>query len=344
MNFYENLVIHDDNLNVMQRILDQGVSIDLMLWDPPYNTGLKSMVYDDRNPDYIGFMRARLELAHKLLKPTGSIAIHIGHHALFKLGTLMDSIFGEKNRISTITWECSTAPKNQARGISNTADYVLIYAKDKARTYYGKIPRTEKMDAAYKYTDGNRQFYKGSFFITDHQKYSVEGFSTQSSNSLTSNRFFGIENPFTTAISYPPLGRVWRKSKESCIEILNQWGVNYIEVNNELVVAPDQDRTTCKEILKNGPWPKIFFGKDGLTRPVQKVYLDEVIQNRVLGTYWRSEEFEPISEALRHDVTGDNGLATKEVIAILGDGNLFDFPKFKREIMTDNCVRSFYFM
>lgn len=73
--------------------------------DPPYNTGNRDFVYNDRFFDkthrfrhsvWLEFMYRRLTLSRDLLHPDGVIFVSIDDNELFPLGMLMNRVFGEK--------------------------------------------------------------------------------------------------------------------------------------------------------------------------------------------------------------------------------------------------------
>jgi len=151
--------------------------VDLMLWDPPYNTGNKGFMYNDRfgsHESWLSFMKERLIIAKDMLKETGSIAIHIGYKELFRLGILIDEVFGESNRVGIINWECTYSPKNDSKGIPSTTDYVLIYAKDRRRLYRGLMPRTAEMDSRYKHDFVKETIQVGSRSGNPKHRYGIE--------------------------------------------------------------------------------------------------------------------------------------------------------------------------
>ena len=87
-------------------------SIDVIYIDPPYNTGNKDFIYNDKYVDiedgyrhskWLNFMSKRLKLARNLLKEDGFIAISIDDNELYQLKLLCDKIFGEMNYINTIS-------------------------------------------------------------------------------------------------------------------------------------------------------------------------------------------------------------------------------------------------
>lgn len=313
--FHRSRVIIGDCLIVMQQVESP---IDFMLWDPPYNTGRTDMMFTDRRKDWLSFMEVRLELAKKLLKDTGVIAIHIGYQELFRLGLLMDEVFGEENRLGIINWECAYSPKNDSKSIPSTSDYVLIYAKNKSLVYRGVIPRTKEMDARYKRPDGDIEPWKPSDL---------------SASRATPSDCYGIENPLTKKIHYPPSGRSWSMPSKKIVHILSEWGVQYkIDSKGDCVVKKGENRRKSEKKFKTGPWPQIYFGIQGTGRPTLKRYKDELKNaGRVLGTYWEADEIldndKELSLAMPHEISGHNDAAKKLIKAVLGDGCVFNTPK-----------------
>src|SRR6266487_3585424 len=100
-------------------------------------------------------MFPRLQLMHKMLKNNGVLAICIDDNELFNLGKLLDEIFGEENRIAIINWQKTYSPKNQAKHISQSTEYVLVYAKNLENSKTGREERKPKTLARYKNPDND---------------------------------------------------------------------------------------------------------------------------------------------------------------------------------------------
>jgi adenine-specific DNA-methyltransferase len=145
-----NLIIEGDNLQVMVSLRPQYRSrIDVAYLDPPYNTGKRDFRYSDRrfhdpnadsddavyvnNEDggrhtkWLNYMGPRLWLVWELLADHGVCFVSINDVELFRLGMLMDEIFGEANRIGVIVWKSQT--DNNPSRIAIDHEYVLCYAK-----------------------------------------------------------------------------------------------------------------------------------------------------------------------------------------------------------------------
>lgn len=327
----ENAIIEGENSLVLTYLLGLHKSYDFMLWDPPYNTGNK-FIFNDKftKKEWLSFMEVRLELAKKLLKDTGVIAVHISYHELFRLGLLMDEVFGEDNRLGIINWECAYSPKNDNKGIPSTTDYILIYARSKGLAFRGLMPRTAAMNDRYKSIDGDRDWASDNLTVPR--------------SSAADN--YGIENPFTGELHFPPGGRSWGMAKSKVQENLSHWGVKYVfDIAGNCVVKKGEDRREVKSKFKKGPWPRIFFlGKSGEGRPRLKRYFDELKnEGRVLGTYWEADEIldehVPFNLSLTHELSGHNDGAKKLIKAVLGDDCPFDTPKPLK--LTERLIQMF---
>ncbi|WP_369942126.1 site-specific DNA-methyltransferase [Xanthomonas medicagonis] len=136
---WENLIIEGDNYDALRalRMTHKG-AIRCIYIDPPYNTGNKDFVYNDRFVDkthrfrhslWLEFMYRRLQLAKELLADDGVIFVSIDDNELFRLGMLMDRVFGANERLACFTWQTDGNFDNQAK-IKIAHEYVLAYAKD----------------------------------------------------------------------------------------------------------------------------------------------------------------------------------------------------------------------
>lgn len=134
-----NFLLEGDNLHSL-KLLEKTHKgkIDVIYIDPPYNTKNKDFVYDDkrigeedtyRHSMWLSFMNERLTILKKLMTRKGVIFISIDDNEQANLKLLSDSIFGEKNFIAMAIHK-NNSSKNQAKFISVSTEYVLIYAND----------------------------------------------------------------------------------------------------------------------------------------------------------------------------------------------------------------------
>ena len=102
-----NFLIEGDNLAALKLLekTHRG-KIDLIYIDPPYNTGNKDFVYNDKYVDatdtfrhskWLSFMQKRLEIARTLLSRRGVLFISLNDVEQPNCRLLCDSIFGESN-------------------------------------------------------------------------------------------------------------------------------------------------------------------------------------------------------------------------------------------------------
>jgi adenine-specific DNA-methyltransferase len=135
---YRNLIIEGDNFDALRylRMTHTG-KVKCIYIDPPYNTGNRDFIYNDRFIDkedayrhskWLEFMYRRLELAKELLAEDGVIFVSIGEDEVFHLALLMDRVFGEENRIGTLIWKTRhSADSRNLTGVSIDHEYVLCF-------------------------------------------------------------------------------------------------------------------------------------------------------------------------------------------------------------------------
>jgi adenine-specific DNA-methyltransferase len=331
-----NMIIEGENLQAMVTLYKERGQVDLILTDPPYNTG-QYFRYNDRwdndpNDPELGqivkledgsrhtkWMKAmlpRLNMMRAMLRPTGVLAICIDDNELYHLGMMLDEIFGEENRIAIINWQKSYAPKNDSKHISTATEYVLVYARDKTIVKTGLENRTEGMNKKYKNPDNDPE---GLWRSSD---------ATVATPSIKDR--YGIQSPFTGEIHYPG-SRAWTHPKKSMLNWLEKWGMKYEEIDlkdgrpkalllkrspipniknidildnspivHDEVVSKSKiialACSTAKKILAKGPWPILYFGDDGTGRPSIKRHINRVKKGKVPLTYWADDEYDDILE------------------------------------------------
>lgn len=74
--------------------------------------------------DWCSMIYPRLKLAAGLLRDDGVIFVSIGDHEVANMRKICEEIFGTQNFIAQLVWERAYSPKNDARFISNSHDYV----------------------------------------------------------------------------------------------------------------------------------------------------------------------------------------------------------------------------
>lgn len=237
----KNLYIEGDNLEVLKLLREDYLGKVKMIYiDPPYNTGNdfvyeddfsetagefkdKSGMFDDNgnmlldkysvnsesngrfHTDWLNMMYPRLKVAREFLTEDGVIFISIDDNEVENLRKVCDELFGERNFIAQLVWERAFAPKNDARFVSNSHDYILMFAKDIDSFVIGRLNRTEEANARYSNPDNDP---RGVW---------------QSDNLTVKTYSASCDYPITTPsgrIVEPPAGRCWRLSKKAFFERL----------------------------------------------------------------------------------------------------------------------------
>ena len=235
----ENVYIEGDNLEVL-KLLQKSYKgrLKMIYIDPPYNTG-KDFVYRDDfsrplekylretgkmddegtrlttnsdssaryHTDWLNMIYPRLWLARHLLAPDGVIFISIDDHEVHNLRKVCDEVFGESNFVAQLIWERAFAPKNDAKYVSNSHDYVLMYAKQIDDFKMGRLPRTEEANARYSNPDNDP---RGVWMSSD---ISVKTYTPENDYPITTPSGRVVE---------PPAGRCWRLSSKIFEERLRQ--------------------------------------------------------------------------------------------------------------------------
>lgn len=142
----KNFVIEGDNLETMKRLLvNYENGIDVIVADPPYNTNIDYIDYDDRIADWSGYMKPRLETAYGFLSSRGVMFIHIDEGEFATLYDICADIFGAKNLMSLIwkktneLFDRNRKEKPLESGVRRTHEFILTCFRDKARTELSMI-------------------------------------------------------------------------------------------------------------------------------------------------------------------------------------------------------------
>ncbi len=233
----ENLYIEGDNLDVLKLLRENYLnSVKMIYIDPPYNTG-NDFVYEDDfseeresflsrdgqydeqgnrmeknlnsngrfHTDWLNMIYPRLWVAKDLLSEDGVIFISIDDNEVENLKKICNEVFGERNFIAQLVWQRAFSPKNDARFVSNSHDYVLMYAHNIDSFDIGRLPRTEEANARYSNVDNDP---RGVWMSSD---ISVKTYNPNTDYSITAPSGRVIE---------PPTGRCWSLSKNEFLERL----------------------------------------------------------------------------------------------------------------------------
>ncbi len=235
-----NAIIIGDNLDAL-KLLKSAYSekIKMIYIDPPYNTTNENFIYPDNfRQDYqkilrevglmetdengkeieseslkffkniqgsgthsgwLSFMLPRLKLARDLLKEDGVIFISIDDNECANLKILCDEIFGEDNFVGDFIRKTKSTTNDAKIGLNYQHEFLLCYAKNKE---FANLLGGEKNLENYKNPDND----PNGAWINDNP-------SAKSGNMKTG--YFGVTNPYTNKVDYPPVGMFWRFSQNT---------------------------------------------------------------------------------------------------------------------------------
>jgi adenine-specific DNA-methyltransferase len=249
----DNLIIEGDNFDALRYLrMTHAGRVKCIYIDPPYNTGNRDFIYNDRFVDkddayrhskWLEFLYRRLELAKELLTEDGVIFVSIDDNEVFHLGLLMEQVFGAANFVANVIWQKVDSPKNTAQHFSDDHEYIICCALNKATWRPNRVPRTEAMNARYKNPDNDP---RGPWLLSD--------LAARNPYSLG---IYPITTPSGRVIEGPPAGSYWRVSEEKLRQL-------------------DADN-------------RVWWGKDGNNRPGVKRFLTEVRDGVVPQTLWKWE-------------------------------------------------------
>lgn len=282
----QNLYIEGDNLEVLKLLQNSYMGKVKMIYiDPPYNTGNDFVYHDDfavpfeafdeqnineegkryytRNTesngrfhsDWCCMMYARLMAARSLLSDDGVILISIDDCEGGNVTNLCNEIFGEKNKISSYIWNCSTAGGIRPKFTSKTHEYVFAYAKDieKVPTLYAPLSG----DAQKMYNErDSKGLYRCKEFV----------FKNASNND---NQKYWITCPDGSKVK-PKAGYIYRFVPDTYQNALNDDLVVFKETKSSSTLIDE-----CGKPAKWNMFIKKYFG-DGLGCPSSTLPKDSV--------------------------------------------------------------------
>tara|TARA_Y100000310_G_scaffold171060_1_gene171209 strand:- start:16250 stop:17572 length:1323 start_codon:yes stop_codon:yes gene_type:complete len=151
---FDNMLIHGDNLLALKALQqDFTGKIKCVYIDPPFNTQQAFEHYDDgmEHSVWLSLMRERLSIIHRLMHPEGTLFVHIDDNELGYLIVLLDELFGRANRVSIVTFKQGSATGHKAinPGCVTTTNFLLMYAKEKARWNPIRVFTARERDARY---------------------------------------------------------------------------------------------------------------------------------------------------------------------------------------------------
>jgi site-specific DNA-methyltransferase (adenine-specific) len=142
---------------VLRRLPDAEVA--LVYIDPPFNTGrvqrrtsMRTVhsddgdrsgfggrryrtettgvsAYSDVHDDYLAFLEPRLREAWRVLRPTGTLYVHLDYREVHHVKVLLDGLVGRERFLNEIIWAYDYGARSRRRWPAKH-DNILVYVKD----------------------------------------------------------------------------------------------------------------------------------------------------------------------------------------------------------------------
>lgn len=285
------ILIEGDNLEALTTLsYTHENQIDVIYIDPPYNTGNKDFVYNDRFVDaddeyrhskWLSFMAKRLRIAKRLLSDKGVIFISIDDNEIAQLKLLCDEVFGQMQFIDIFSWVKTETPANLSLKTKKAVEYVLCYIKERNQIKFRGLNKASSSN-------------NGLMNQTNPEHklcFPANKIDTKLENGIYTKGFYGTS-------SYT-------------IELLEN-----VEIRNGYFITPVK--------LKG----KFKWGQQKLEKEIASGTIVS-IKTKAFSPSYEKTEYEPevpwnlINKSFG---VGTNEMAGEELKTIIGTG-LFDFPK-----------------
>ena len=143
----ENIYNVGDNIELTKKLKNE--SVNLIYFDPPYNTGRNFYNFDDSFKsveEYLKFIKLRVEECYRVLNKTGTIIIHIEPRISHYFRFICDEIFGASNFKNEIIWKTGGNAKNKHQ-LNRFHDNLIVYSKSNKQIFN---PQYKPYDEEYK--------------------------------------------------------------------------------------------------------------------------------------------------------------------------------------------------
>ena len=329
----KNLFIEGDNLDALKLLQEAYLGkVKIILIDPPYNTG-SDLVYDDEyledfqsylkrtnqigaagnrlvsNPetngrfhsDWLSMLYPRLKLSRNLLAEDGVIFVCIGDQEVDSARKLLSEIYGSDNCVATLIWEKKNKGAFLSNDITNIKDYILVYAKSKA-AFNGLVGEIASHEETYPCVNAPnareiRRIPPGINSKYREKNYRLPAGSVISADTMSLVLHSDLVITDGVLASELVIEGNWRYKQDSMVEYAKK---------QELYLTQD---LYLRRIVKD---PRYKTLKDILPR---------------IGTSGEPAKYPFNQNDLFQDGWGTNEDANEELRQILGEQNVFSYPK-----------------
>lgn len=365
---WDNLVVEGDNFDALRWLrMTHAGRVKCIYIDPPYNTGNKDWVYNDRymNPEdrfrqstWLEFLYQRLTLARDLLAEDGVLLVSINDDQRALLELMMDEALPGM-RLGSLVWRTRDTTSAKGGNFSDVHEHVLVYSKPNF-IFRG----SDKSKNKYKNPDNDPRGI-----------WNVDPLTLAFDRGDRANLFYPLYDP-ATEIWYPcDPDRVWAYASKHRLKEGQKTRALTMEeqIENNLIVFPSEQKVvvwgTLKDVLtaidcgdvpvtprdkkpliRKDTDPEFWVGrKVGFGRPGYKKFWTELRSHVSPLSSWIARMNEDEIDGLWTLRTGSGGAGTNEIQSIFGS-KAFQNPKPKALIKqlvyqctgTDDVVLDFF--
>lgn len=317
------ILIEGDNLEALTALsYTHSGKIDMIYIDPPYNTGNKDFVYNDkfvdredgyRHSKWLSFMNKRLRIAKGLLSDKGVIFISIDDNEQAQLKLLCDEIFGENNHIATLPTIMNLKGNQDEFGFAGTHEYTLVYCFSHDTCFIGQLPiEDEELDD----------------WLSDEKGYYKKGANLKSTGinapkEKRPNLYYPIlvnrKTQEVSTITEDELALIYnRLLKQHDEEYLSQLRIKYNDLGYDFLLPI----TKGEDMSWRWGWKKV---KDKPNEIIVNIHGNELsLYKKQRPSLGDMPTKKPKSIFYKPEYSSGNGKA--ELISVLGE-NLLGYPK-----------------
>ncbi|MHB1348621.1 MAG: site-specific DNA-methyltransferase [Desulfobulbaceae bacterium] len=342
---WTNLLIEGDNFDALRYLrMTHAGRVKCICIDPPYNTGNRDFIYNDRFVDkddrykhskWLEFLFRRFLLVRELLAEDGVLLVCINDENRARLELLLDQALPGM-RIGSFVWRSRTGGNDTGGAfLSSNHEHVLVYGGKKFR-----FSGDEKSYSMYRFQEGNRLFR-------------LSDLTSPKDLNERPNTYYPIHDP-ATGIWYPcNPDRVWayaskerlkpgQKTRGKAMEELIAENIIWFPPNQRVETYPTMEALLAAidaaDVPKSGttlllrrdlPELETWVGKKvGFGRPAYKRYKETLKNETQPISSWLTPKFEVDTRNAKSNmpVVGTTEEGSKLIKDIMGS-KAFSYPK-----------------
>ena len=357
MKMQTNRIYHGDNMYFMPDMPSE--SIDLIYIDPPFGTQSlwKSKAFKEKVQElqfydifgggvngYVNFLTERLKHMHRLLKPTGSLFVHLDWRMAHYIKIELDKIFGVKNPASPnsnfrneIIWHYKTGGASK-KSFARKHDNILFYAKDfKQNRFFAEKEKNytkskNRKAGIQNYGQADCEFFKDSIGVYN-LTYVKDVWDISYVNSMAKER-----TGWPTQKPIALLDRIIKattKKGDLVADFFCGCGTAIVAAERlkRKWLGMDASMTACEVMLKRIKEDQPLFNQDIVSKPMTGKDF-----NKLKPLEFEKAAVRYIGGVTNHGQVADGGIDGR----LAFDGTPIQVKKFDKPIGDDDKLRAFY--